>query len=188
LLGFLLTGTAAFAAGNWLVGLNGGSSGEAKAGAVSNLTVTATASQTPANLLFPGGTGDVVVNIANPNAFPVSITGFNVPTNTTYAVGYTDSGLGTADTDCTGGAGAAPSLVTYTGATGTSGSVHTLGSTLVVAANGSLVATLTRAATMDANSPNGCQNTYFSMPSFTGIAATAGGSPVTAPNATVTWS
>ena len=38
---------------------------------MSNLTISATASPAVGNLLYPGGTGDVVVTIANPNPFPV---------------------------------------------------------------------------------------------------------------------
>src|SRR4051812_43049217 len=185
--GCLLTGTAAFAATNWLVGLDSGSSGDAQAASVSNLTITATASPSAGNLLYPGGTGDVVVTIANPNSFPVTITAVNLPTNTTYATGYSDSGLTTATPGCT----AADSVVAYRFATGVSGGSHTLTTPLVVAASGQannpLKVTLTNAATMGSTSASDCQSQYFEMPSFTGVSATGGsGTPTTSP-ATDSW-
>src|SRR4051812_38750544 len=71
-MGCLLTGAVAFAASNWVAGLNSGSNGQGQATTVSNLTITATATPSPANLLFPGGTGDVVIRVSNPNPFPVT--------------------------------------------------------------------------------------------------------------------
>lgn len=79
------------------------------AGTISNLTITATASPAATNLLHPGGTGDVVVTISNPNAFPVPVTGVNLPTNSTYAAGFSDSSLSTPQAACSA---ATPSTVT----------------------------------------------------------------------------
>ena len=53
------------------------------------------ASPAATNLLYPGGNGDVVVTISNPNPYPVTITAVQLPTNTTYATGYTTSALTT---------------------------------------------------------------------------------------------
>src|SRR3954470_19289495 len=154
----------AYGASNWIVGLTGGSSAEAQSGSVSNISVTAVASPAAANLLYPGGSGDVVVSISNPNSFPVTITAVNLPTNTTYATGYTDSGLTTA----TPGVAAADSAVAYRFATGVSGTSHTLTTPLVVAAGGQahnpLKVTLTNAATMGSTSASDCQSQYFEMP------------------------
>ena len=72
----------AYAATNWVVGLNAGSSGEGQSATIANLTITAVASPAPGNLLYPGGTGDVVVTIANPNPYPVTITAVQLPANT----------------------------------------------------------------------------------------------------------
>ena len=47
------------------------------------------------NVLYPGGSGDVVLTISNPNPYPVTVTAVNLPTNTTYATGYTTSALTT---------------------------------------------------------------------------------------------
>ena len=91
--GTVLTAAVAFAATNWTVGLTGGSSGEAQAGTVSNLTISAVASPAATNLLFPGGNGDVVATITNPNAVAVTLTALSLPSSTTYATGYTASNL-----------------------------------------------------------------------------------------------
>src|ERR1700756_3557972 len=85
IIGALLVGGVAVAASNWVVGLSSGSSGEGESATVSNLTITASASPSATNLLYPGGTGDVVVTINNPNSFPVTITAVTLPPNTTYA-------------------------------------------------------------------------------------------------------
>ena len=100
--GVLLAGVGAYAATNWVVGLNAGSSGEGQSATISNLTITAVASPAATNLLYPGGTGDVVVTISNPNPYPVTITAVQLPTNTTYATGYTTSALTTTQTGCSG--------------------------------------------------------------------------------------
>jgi hypothetical protein len=186
-MGCLLTGTAAFAATNWIVGLNGGSSGQGQAATAANLVISATTAVSPASLLYPGSTGDVVISIQNPNPFPVTITAVNLPTNTTYAAGFSDNLLSSAS----GGCSAATSLVAWNHANGSSGTSHTLTTPLTVAANGQsnnpLRVTLTNAAIMGVNSPNACQSQFFSMPSFTGIAATGGaGTPTTSP-ATSGW-
>ena len=57
----------------------------------------------------------------------------------------------------------------------TSGSAHTLTTSLVVGpsgnANNPLTVTHTNDASMTAGAPAACENTYFSMPSLTGVAA-----------------
>jgi hypothetical protein len=84
-----LVGGAAYGATNWIVGLNAGSSGEGQAASVTNLTFSATASPGATNLLYPGASGDVVLAITNPNVFPVTITGVDLPASTSYATGFT---------------------------------------------------------------------------------------------------
>ena len=98
--GCLLVAAGAYAATNWVVGLNAGSSGEGQSATIANLSITAVASPAPGNVLFPGGTGDVVVTIANTNPYPVTITAVNLPTSTTQAGGFTTSALSTAQTGC----------------------------------------------------------------------------------------
>ena len=174
-IGVLLAGVGAYAATNWVVGLNAGSSGEGQSATISNLTITAVASPAATNLLYPGGSGDVVVTIANPNPYPVTITAVQLPTNTTYATGYTTSALTTTQTGCLA---ATPSAVTWNFSTATSGSSHTLTTPLTVGASGQannpLAVTLTNDASMGSTAPAACATTYFSLPSFTGVTATGG--------------
>lgn len=181
--GTALVGGAAYGVTNWVVGLAAGSSGEAQSATVTNLTITAVATPSATNLLFPGGTGDVVATITNPNAFPVTVTGVNLPTNTTYAGGFTASSLSTAQTGCT----STTSDVLWNFASTTSGSAHTLTSPFTVAANGTLTVTLTGDASMTSAAPAACENTFFSMPSLTGVAATGGAATATTGPATDSW-
>ncbi len=177
----------AFAVAAWLIGLNSGSSGEGQSATVSNLTISAVATPSATNLLYPGSTGDVVITIANPNPYPVTVTAVNLPTNTTYAAGYSNSSLTTAQPGCTAGT----SLVGWNFATAGSGSSHTLTTPVTVApsgqANNPLTVTLTNTATMSSSSPQACAGTYFSMPSFTGISATSATGTATTSPATSGW-
>jgi hypothetical protein len=183
-LGIVVAGGAAYAATNWVVGLGAGSAGAAKSASITNLTITAVASPSASNLLYPGATGDVVVNINNPNPFPVTITAVQVPTSTTYATGYSDSALTTPVVGCT----AATSLVGWSFATGVSGSSHTLTTPLTVAASTSnFTVTLTNDATMASTTPLACANTYFSLPSLTGVTASGGAASATASGGSDAW-
>jgi hypothetical protein len=188
LTGGLMIATAAMAASNWIVGLNAGSSGEGQSASILNLTITASASPAASNLLYPGGTGDVVLTISNANSYPVTITAFSLPANTTYANGYTTSALSTPQSGCSA---ATPSLVTWNFATGSSGTSHTLTTALTVAASGQannpLTVTLTNDASMGSSAPLACAATYFSMPSFTGLTASGGAATATTSPATDAW-
>ena len=184
IVGALLAGGGAYAASNWVVGLAGGSSGEAQSATVSNLTITAVASPSATNLLYPGGNGDVVMTIANPNPFPVTVTAVNLPTSTTYATGYTTSALTTTQTGCLA---TTPSDVIWNYSTATSGTSHTLASALTVAASGTLTVTMTNDASTTAAVPAACEATYFSMPSLTGVTATGGAATATTSPATDSW-
>jgi hypothetical protein len=152
------------------------SSGEAQSATISNVTISAVATPAAGNLLSPGGTGDVVVTIANANQYPVTITAMQLPTSTTYATGYTTNALTTTQAGCVA---STPSDVTWNFATTTSGSSHTLTTPLTVAASGKannpLTVTLTNDASMGLSAPLACADTFFSMPSLTGITATGGG-------------
>ncbi|HEY3844793.1 MAG TPA: hypothetical protein VGL48_16190 [Acidimicrobiales bacterium] len=185
-LGVLLAGTGAYAATNWIVGLDAGSSGEGQSATISNLTVTAIASPAATNQLFPGGNGDVVVTIANPNTFPVTVTAVQLPTNLTYGNGYTTSNV-TSGTLQTGCVATTPSDVIWNFSSGTSGSSHTLSTPLTVGASSSLVVTFTNDASMTLAAPAACANTYFSMPSLTGVTATGGAATATTGPVTDSW-
>ena len=179
--GTVLTAAVAFAATNWTVGLTGGSSGEAQAGTVSNLTITAVASPAATNLLFPGGNGDVVATITNPNAVAVTLTALSLPSSTTYATGYTASNLTGAISGCTSTVGANQSDVIWNYSAGSN--PHTLTTPLVIGANSSLTVTFTNDASMTAAAPAACEAAYFSLPSLTGVTAseTAGATATTSP-------
>ena len=185
--GCLLVAAGAYAATNWVVGLNAGSSGQGQSATIANLSITAVASPAPSNVLFPGGTGDVVVTIANTNPYPVTISAVNLPANTVQAGGFTTSALTTAQTGCS----TSTSAVTWNFATATSGTSHTLTAPLTVgasgAANNPLVVTLTNDASMASTSPAACANTFFSMPSLTGVTATGGAATSTTSPATGGW-
>jgi hypothetical protein len=187
-LGAILVGSASYAASNWAIGLAGGSSGEGQSGTIANLTISAVASPAATNLLYPGGNGDVVITISNPNAYPVTITAVQLPTNTTYATGYTTSALSVTQAGCLA---ATPSDVIWNFSTGSSGSSHTLTTPLIVGASGQannpLVVTLTNDASMTAAAPAACANTFFSMPAMTGITATGGAATSTTTPATDSW-
>jgi hypothetical protein len=186
--GILLAGVGAYAATNWVVGLNSGSSGEGQSASISNLTISAVASPSATNLMYPGGNGDVVVTISNPNPYPVTITAVQLPTNATYATGYTTSALSTQQAGCLA---ATPSQVTWNFSTATSGSSHTLTTPLTVGGSGQsnnpLAVTLTNDASMGSTTPAACASTYFSMPSFTGVTATGGAATSTTTPATDSW-
>jgi hypothetical protein len=187
-LGVVLAGGAAFAATNWVVGLGAGSSGAGQSAIISNLTISAVASPAPTNLLYPGGSGDVVVTISNPNPFPVTISALQLPTNATYATGYTTNALTTTQTGCLA---STPSDVIWNYSTATSGSSHTLTSAVTVGASGQannpLVVTFTNDASMTAAAPAACANTFFSMPSLTGVTATGGSATATTTPTTDAW-
>ena len=185
--GSLFVAVGAYAATNWVVGLNAGSSGEGQSATIANLSITAVASPAAGNLLFPGGTGDVVVTIANPNPYPVTISAVQLPANTVNAGGFTTNTLAVAQTGCS----TSTSVVTWNFATGTSGTTHTLQSNVTVgasgAANNPLVVTLTNDASMGTTSPAACAATFFSMPSLTGVTATGGAATSTTSPATDAW-
>ncbi len=175
------------AATNWVVGLNSGSSGESQSATITNLTISAVSSPSATNLLYPGGNGDVVVTISNPNPYPVTLTAVQLPTNTTYASGYQGSNLSTAQTGCSN----TTSLVAWNFSTSTSGSSHTLTTPVTVGAfgqaNNPLVVSLTNDASMGLTTPAACAGTFFSMPSLTGVNATGGAASSTTSPALDSW-
>ena len=181
--GTVMAGATAFAATNWVVGLNSASSAEGQSATITNLTISAVATPAAANLLYPGANGDVVLKISNPNAFPVTLTAVQLPSNATFAAGYGDSALATPNAGCT----AVNSGVSWSFATATSGSSHTLTTPLTVAASGTLTVTMTNAASMATSAPAACAGTYFSMPSLTGVSATGGAATATTGPATDSW-
>jgi hypothetical protein len=176
--GAALAGTAAYAVTNWVVGLGSGSNALGKAATVTNITVTAVATPAPSNLLYPGGTGDVVLKITNPNHFPVTITTLKVPSTSTFAIGYSTSGLTTTVTTC--GASATGSDVVWHYSTSSTSTTHTLTTPLTVGpsgnANDPLTVTLSGGANMGTGASTKCEGKYFKMASLKGVTAYGGGS------------
>lgn len=187
-IGALLAGSGVYASTNWTVSLADGSSGEAQSATVSNLTIRAVGLPAATNGLYPGRNGDAVVTISNPNPYPVTITAVDLPTDTTYATGYTSSALTSTQTRCLA---ATPSDVIWNHSTAASGSSHALTTPVTVAASGQadnpLTVTFTNDASMTATAPAACEDTYFSMPSLIGVTATDGSPTVTTSPATDSW-
>jgi hypothetical protein len=188
-LGVTMAGAGVYAATNWVVGVASASAGQARSASNANLIISATASPVAGSLLYPGATGDVVVTIANPNPYPVTITAVQLPPDTTDATGYTTSALTTSEPGCLA---STPSTVTWNFATSVSGSSHALTTPLTVGASGApnnpLAVTLTNDATMGASAPLACANASLSMPSFAGITATGGSAVSTTSPAIDGWS
>jgi hypothetical protein len=140
LLGAAIAGVAG---GAW--NITGTGSGAAKAGVAVGLTLNDASGATVADL-YPSITGNVKLNVTNPNTFPVRIT--NV----------TGTGAITSDK---GAACNASTGVTFTNQTGL---------TLDLAAGATSAFTLTGAAPMSNSSDNTCQGAIFTIPvSVSGI-------------------
>ena len=130
----------------------------------------------------------MVVTIANPNPFPVTISAVNLPTTSTYPTGYTTSALTTTQT---GLHRHHPERRHVELRYGVQRQLACAESNLVVgasgAANNPLVVTLTNDALMATTTPAACANTYFSMPALTGVTATGGAATSTTSPATDAW-
>ena len=131
--------------------------------------------------LYPGGVGDVQINVTNPNPFTVTITALILPGDASFASGFSDIQLRQPKAGC----GAATSGVTWTDST-TDQTVHTLSTPVTVgprtATKSSLVLTLRDAAAMQSDSPEACAHSYFAMPSLVGVKASASSaSPTNSP-------
>jgi hypothetical protein len=139
LLALLLLGAviAGAAVGAW--NITGSGSGYAKAGVATGLTLNDASGATVADL-YPGVTGNVKLNVTNPNTFPVRIT--------------TVTGSGTITSD-KGAACNASTGVTFTNQTGL---------TLDLAAGATAAFTLSGAAAMSNSSDNTCQGAVFTIP------------------------
>ena len=120
----------AYGLSNWGVALAGGSSSQAQSASVANLMMAPEATPTATNVLYPGATGDVVVLITNPNQFPVTITGVELPLDTTFASGFTSSSLNVVESGCS----STTSDVFWSFAGASSGAVHALIAPLTVGA------------------------------------------------------
>lgn len=136
---FALSTTAASA--YWRAGGTG--TGSASVGTISSLTgLSGTASAS--GLLVPGGTGSLVVSVANPNAVPITVTAISTGS---VAVGVSGAAGTCTTTD------PAISLV-----------APTAGLPFTIPAGGSSTVTLSNAVSMGTTAASGCQSATFSVP------------------------
>jgi hypothetical protein len=128
---------------------SGSGSAYAKAGSAQALSTVDVSASTVASV-YPGGDGNVLIKISNPNSYPVRVTS------------VTGNGAVTADS---GHAGCVTTGVSFTNQTG---------QTIDVPAGGATQATLTNAAHMSNASDDGCQGATFTIPvSLTGASNAA---------------
>jgi hypothetical protein len=130
--------TAALTFGSWAVGSSAGN-GYAKAITAQNVTLSDASASTTAQL-YPGGTGDLVVKVTNPNSFAVTVTSV--------------TGAGTITSD-KGAACNASTGVTFTNAAGLS---------QAVGAGATVTFSLAGKVAMSNASDNSCQGAIFTVP------------------------
>jgi len=150
----------------------GGSSGEAKSATVSNLTVAAVATPAAGNLLYRAATATSCSRSRTRTRSrhrhgrePADQLGVRGRVHDKWPVERT-AGLLVCQSD-----------VIWNYSSATSGSAHALTTrspSRPPANRVTLYVTLTNDASMTAASPAACENTYFSMPSLAGIAASGG--------------
>jgi hypothetical protein len=124
---------------------SGSGSAAAQAGTASGVTAqTGAISVVGGSLLYPGSGVSAVINVHNPNSFPVTITGVTLTASTSPTI---TGAAGTCTTH-------AVALVagTYAVATNT-----------IAANSDGAVATTTNAITMGVNSDDGCRNAIFTF-------------------------
>jgi hypothetical protein len=126
---------------------SGSGSVYAKAGTSQALSTLDASASTTATL-YPGSTGDVVLKVSNPNAFPVRVTGVSLNgTNASIAADAGHSGCTTTGVSFTNATGLTVDVPAKAGAT-----------------NGSVEATLSGAAAMSNASVDACQGATFTIP------------------------
>jgi hypothetical protein len=123
---------------------SGGGTGFAKAASAQNLT-TASLTGTTSATLYPGASGDLVVNVSNPNSYPIKITSV-----TGSGAITSDSGHSTCGQDASH-----PTGVTYADQSGLN---------IAVPAGSDQQITLSGSVHMTNASDNSCQGATFSVP------------------------
>jgi hypothetical protein len=110
-------------------------------------TVTMATAGTPSTPLLPGGTGDVVFSVTNPNNFPVSLVGAALETGSAITPNANHSGCTTTDGN---------PVVTL--------NVPSGDLPVAIPANTTMPINLASAATMDLNATSNCQGAIFDIP------------------------
>ena len=124
---------------------HGSDTGSARNGTM--LTVTVATAGTPSAPLLPGGTGDVVFSVTNPNSFPVSLVGVTLKTGGTITPDSGHSGCMSTD---------ALPVVTL--------NVPPGDLPVSIAAHTTMPIDLADAASMDLNATSNCQGATFTIP------------------------
>jgi len=125
---------------SWSTSTSG--NGYSKAATATALTLSDASASTTGDL-YPGGTGDLKVKVANPNSFPVRIT----------AVSLTSGGTITSNVGACNTAGHGVTLTNQSGLT------------IDLAANAvATVETIAGAVNMSTSSDNSCQGAIFTIP------------------------
>ena len=122
-------------------------SGTGLAGVGTMKTVTMATAGTPSTPLMPGGTGDVVFSITNPNSFPVSLVGAALETSSAITPDANHSLCTTTDGN--------PAVTLNV----PSGDLP-----VSIPANTTMPINLASAATMDLNATSNCQGAIFDIP------------------------
>lgn len=156
--------------------------GRADAQAVQPVSISA-ASVLQGTPLYPGGAGDVIAEITNPNGFTVTIDGVQPPPLRTFAAGYTTADLSAPQPGCD----PSTSAVSWSHAGDTS-QMHALAVPVTLGPYGTLLVTFAGGAVMGATSPSACAGTYFLMPALVAVAARQGDGPATPGPARDWWS
>jgi hypothetical protein len=110
-------------------------------------TVTMATAGTPSTPLLPGGTGDVVFSVTNPNNFPVSLVGAALETGSAITPDANHSLCTTTDGN--------PAVTL---------NVPSSDLPVSIPANTTMPINLASAATMDLNATSNCQGAIFDIP------------------------
>ncbi len=164
----------------WVAGPGTGAPGHAGPRVLVSITA---AGVSGVRAIYPGGTGDVVVAIANPNTVSVRVTALDLPSDTTYATGFTNS----AHTTRRAGCSAATSGVVWTGSARARAISARLTIPVVVGAHHTVNVTLAHSVYMKSTAPAACEATYFMMPRLMGVGARTDAHARTSAPAVDTW-
>jgi hypothetical protein len=178
----VLTACAMAWAGVLVPGIGAAGAGSGQVGPGATVAITA-AHLSGIHGIYPGGTGDVVVSIANRNDVAVLVTAVDLPSSTTYATGYTTSTHTVLRTGCS----SATSGVAWTRSVSGRSSLVPLATPLVIGAHQSATVTMTNGANMRISAPAVCEATYFAMPELIGIGARTDAHPRTSTPAVDSW-
>lgn len=176
----LVVGTMVIAGVAWAAGPGTGATGHAGPRVLVSITA---AGVSGVRAVYPGGTGDVVVAIANPNTVSVRVTALDLPSDTTYATGFTNS----AHTTRRAGCSAATSGVVWNGSARARTIAARLAVPLVIGAHHTVNVTLANGVYMKATAPAACEATYFMMPRLMGVGARTDAHARTSAPAVDTW-